>query len=172
MLIYINSAERLKNLQKAGAKLWQRISDLVIDDNLENTIVSIFKDSEVEVDPRDIEACHRLPLPRNSRGQDKKVIAKSVNQKHSEALLRDKKHISNKSFRHLNVSNKVISVYFCPYYRYIWGKCKDLQRQGQVNHVFNLGNVVCIKLSEKLVQLNCTITSDIPDFQSKSVTEN
>ena len=35
-----------------------------------------------------------------------------------------------------------------PYYRYIWGKCKDLRRKGQVNHTFCLGRIVCTKLSK------------------------
>ena len=52
------------------------------DEDLENTIISICKDSGVEIDPKDIEGCHRLPLSRNSRGQDKRVIVKFVNQKH------------------------------------------------------------------------------------------
>ena len=71
------------------------------DEDLENTIISICKDSGVEIDPKDIEGCHRLPLSRNSRGQDKRVIVKFVNRKHSKALLRDKKRISSKSFSHL-----------------------------------------------------------------------
>ena len=115
----------------------------------ENTIMSICKDSGVEIDPKDIAGCYRLLLLRNSRVQDKRVIAKFVNRKHLEALLRDKKRVSSKSFSHLNVLNKVFApVSFCPNYRYIWGKCKNLQRQGQVNHVFCLGGVVCIKLSK------------------------
>ena len=125
------------------------IPNTIPDNDPENTVISICRDSGVEIEPKDIEGCHRLPLSRNSRGQDKRVIVKFVNRKHSEALLRDKKRISSKSFNHLNVPDKFfVSVSLCPYYRYIWGKCKDLQRQGQVNHVFCLGGVVCIKLSE------------------------
>ena len=81
---------------------------------------------------KDIEYCHRLSLSRNSRGQDKRAIVKFVNRKHSEALLKDKKRISGKSFNHLNVPNNFfVSVSLCPYYSYIWDRCKDLQRQGQ-----------------------------------------
>ena len=113
------------------------IPNRIPDEDLENKITSICKDSGAGINPKDIEGCHRLPLSRNSRGQDKRVIVKFVNRKHSEALLRYKKRISSKSFSHLNVPNKIfISVSLCPYYRYIWGKCKDLQRQDQVNHVF------------------------------------
>ena len=97
------------------------------------TVISIRKDPGVEIDSEEIDDCHRLPLWRNSRRQDKRVIATFVNRKHSEALVRDKKRLSRKSFNHLNVSNKVfVSVSLCSHYRYIWGKCKDLQRQGQI----------------------------------------
>ena len=40
-------------------------------EDLENTVVSIFKDSGVEKDPENTERCHRLPLSRNSREHDK-----------------------------------------------------------------------------------------------------
>ena len=43
------------------------------------------------MEARDIEGCHRFPLSRNSRGHDKKVIAKFVNRKSAEALLKNKK---------------------------------------------------------------------------------
>ena len=129
--------------------------------------------NDIEGCPKDIEGCHRLPLSRNSRGQDKRVIVKFVNWKHSEALLRDKKWISSKSFNHLNVPNKVfVLVSLCPYYRYIWGKCKDLQRQGQVNHVFCLGGVVCIKLPENGSPIKLYRMNDVPEFPSESGVEN
>ena len=44
------------------------IPNRIPDEDLENTIISICKDSGVEIDPKDIEGCHRLPLSRNSRG--------------------------------------------------------------------------------------------------------
>ena len=62
------------------------IPNRIPDEDLENTIISICKDSGVEVDSRDIEGCHKLPLSRNSRGQDKRVMVKFVNRKHLEAL--------------------------------------------------------------------------------------
>ena len=43
------------------------IPNRIPDEDLENTIISICKDSGVELDPKDIEGCHRLPLSRNSR---------------------------------------------------------------------------------------------------------
>ena len=103
------------------------MSNSISDKDLENTVISICRDSGVEIDPKDIKGCLRLPLSRNSRGQDKRVIVEFVNQKQSIALLRDQKWISSKSFNHLNVPNNIfVSVSLCSYYRYIWGKCKNL----------------------------------------------
>ena len=92
------------------------------EDDLENTVVSICKDSGVEVNPKDVESYHRFPFSRNNREQDKRVIVQFVNRKHSETLLRDKKRIISKSFRHSNVPNKVFCffIYICIYiYIYI-----------------------------------------------------
>ena len=36
----------------------------------------------------------------------------------------------------------------CPYYRFLWGKCKELQRKGKVNQVFCLGSVVTVRVTE------------------------
>ena len=83
------------------------IRNSIPDEYLESTVVSICKDSGVEIDPTDTEECYRLPLSKSSGGQDKSVIVKFVSRKHSEALLRDKKQISSKSFYHLNAPNKV-----------------------------------------------------------------
>ena len=149
------------------------IPNTIPDNDLETTVISIRRDSGVEIDSKDIEGCHRLPLSRNSRGQDKRVNVKFVNRKHLEALLRYKKQISSKSLNHLNVPNKVfVSVSLCSYYRYIWVKCKDLQRQGQVNHVFCLGGVVCIKFSENGSPTKLYQMKDIPYFPSESSVEN
>ena len=120
--------ERIINLEKNPAKGEQYsrrnnielsgITNSICDKDLENTVNNICKKSEIDVDARDIEACHRLPLSRNSRGQDKSVIVKFVNRKYAEAMLKDKKRISIKNFGHLNITNKVfVFVSLCPYYK-------------------------------------------------------
>ena len=73
------------------------IPNSICDEDLENTVINICKESGIDVDARDIEGCHRLPLSRNSRGHDKRVIVKFVNRKYAEALLKDKKQISGKN---------------------------------------------------------------------------
>ena len=48
------------------------------------------------INPTDIEGCHRLPLGRNSTTDNKRVIFKFVNRKHSELMLHSKKSMSSK----------------------------------------------------------------------------
>lgn len=53
------------------------ISDLpnsIPDHDLENTVVSICKDSGAEIDPKDIEGCPRLSPSKNSKGKATKGL--------------------------------------------------------------------------------------------------
>ena len=113
-------------------------------------MIDIFHNSDVQIKPKDIGGCHRLPVSRYSRDSNKRVIVKFVNTKHPEAMVRNKKSISNKYFSNLNVHVKVfVSVSLCAYYRYIWGKCKDLQRRGKIYQVFCLGSTIAVKTTER-----------------------
>ena len=79
--------ERIQNLEKnhVGNNVeLSAIPNSICDEDLENTVINICKESGIDVDARDIEGCHRLPLSRNSRG---------INQRYAEAMLKDKKRI-------------------------------------------------------------------------------
>ena len=92
--------ERIINLEKIqvkGEQYSQRnnvelsgIPNSICDKDLKNTVINICKESERDVDARDIEGCRQLPLSRNSRGHNKKVIVRFVNRKQVEAFLKDK----------------------------------------------------------------------------------
>ena len=100
-----------------------------------------------------------MPLSRNNTGGTKRVIVKFVNRKHSEDVLRLKKIISSRS--KVFISN---SLY--PYYRYLWVKCKDLQRRGIFNQFFCLGSVVTIKVSENGPLVKIYHENDLKFYQS------
>ena len=71
-----------------------------------------------------------------------------------------------------NINNKVyINPSLCPYYRYIWGQCKDLQRRKMTHHVFCLGSAVAIKLTDQSLPLKIYHDSDIPYSQLDSIAE-
>ena len=66
---------------------FSNIPNDIRDNQLESNIIQICRESCVEVDHNDIEGCHRLPVSRYSRGDNKRVIVKFANRKHSEILL-------------------------------------------------------------------------------------
>ena len=118
------------------------------------------------------QACHRLPVRRNATNASKRVIVKFVNRKHAESILTKKFTLSSTDFSRLNINNKVyVKPSLCPYYRYIWGRCKDLQRRKMIHHVFCLGSVVAIKLTDQSLPLKTYHDSDIPYSQSDSTAE-
>ena len=86
-----------------------------VNQNLEETVNKICKDSGIDINTLDIEGCHRLPLGRNAANTSKRVIVKFVNRKHLEAMLQHKKDISKKS-------KVFVSHSLCPYYQFLWGK--------------------------------------------------
>ena len=130
---------RATELEKSQAKVEQYgrrnnveitgIPHEVLDNNLESKVIDISKDAGIEIGHIDIEGCHQLLLSRNNTGGTKRVIVKFVNRKHSEDILRLEEIISSRS--RVFISNSM-----CPYYRYLWGKCKYLQGRGIFNQFF------------------------------------
>ena len=112
--------ERIISLEKNLAKSEQYtrhnnielsgIPSDISEDNLDN-LIDICHDSGLEIEPKDIEGFHRLPVSRYSRDSNKRVIVKFVNRKYPEALLRNKKFISSKDFFHLTVHGKVLFLF-------------------------------------------------------------
>ena len=140
------------------------------ENNLEKVVIDICHDSGLEIEPKDIEGCHRLPISRYSRDSNKRVIVKFVNRKHPEALLRNKNSISSKDFSQLNIHGKVfVFVSLCPYYRYVWGKCKDLQRRGKIYQVFCLGDTIAVKVTERSNAMKIFHECDILDIDTDDV---
>ena len=115
---------------------------------------------DINISPRDIEGCHRLRLGRNSSNTSKRVIVKFVDQKHSQATLQRKKDINSK--------NKVFVTYWlCTYYRFLWGKFKDLQRKGRISQVFCLGAVVTIRVTENSPAIKILHARDLMVYQER-----
>ena len=129
--VNVNLGNQIVNLEKLQAKAEQYsrrnnieisgISNEIPDEDLENNVIKICKNSNIVIDPTDIKGCHCLHLGHKSTTDNKCVIVKFVNRKHSKLMLHSKKPISSKS--------KVYINHLCPYYFYIWAKFKDLQRK-------------------------------------------
>ena len=66
---------------------FSNIPNDIPDNQLENKVMQICRELGAEVDQNDTEGCHRLPVSRYSRNDNKEVIVKFVNRKNSETLL-------------------------------------------------------------------------------------
>ena len=74
------------SLDHASVKIYQFLHQDILLSLVDNTVINICKESGIDVDARDIEGCHRLPLSRNRRAHDKRVIVNFVNRKCAEAF--------------------------------------------------------------------------------------
>ena len=132
------------------------IPDTTNDDNLEDSIIEACKDTNIDVSETDIEACHRLPVRSNATNTSKRVIVKFVNWKHTESILPKTFTLSFTDFSRLNINNK---VYVSP------SLYKNLQHRKMIHHVFCLGSVVAIKLTDQSLSLKIYHGIDIPYSQ-------
>ena len=117
--VNVNLENQIVNLEKLQAKAEQynrrnsiEISGIlneIPDDDLEKHVIWICKNSTIAINLADIKGCHHLPLGHNSTTDNKRVIVKFGNRKHSEFKLHSKKSISSKSKLYINHS-------LCPYY--------------------------------------------------------
>ena len=110
LLIVRNVNENLQNRtitlekQQSNSEQYNRrnnvgisgISNEVVNQNLEQIVIGICKDSEIDVNPLDIKGCHRIPLGRNATNTTKKVIMNIISSRLSEAMLQRKKDMNQK----------------------------------------------------------------------------
>ena len=95
--------------------------------DLEKIIIKIGRAVDVVITKNDIEACHRLPKKAGTPGP-RNVIARFVNRKQCERLLRKSKQFANKSTQERAELNSRIFINnnLCGYYKLLWGKAKKL----------------------------------------------
>ena len=158
----VNLEQKLSKNEQYGRRNNVEISEIsnqIPDQDLEENVVKICKDSDINISAMDIEGCDRLPLGRNSINTTKRVIVKFVNGKHSEAMLQRKKGNSK------NMVFVTHSLY--PYYCFLWGKCKDLQRKGRISQVFCLGAVVTIRVTENSPAIKILHERDLMVYQER-----
>ena len=143
------------------------ILNTIPDNLLENTVISICRDSGVEIDPAKgyrglyVTGSHSQEI---AEGKIKQWLSNLSTGSTRKPYFETKKNSSSKSFNNLNVPNKVfVSVSLCPLHYGL--------NSGRVNF-FCLGSVVCIKLSENGSQIKLYHMNDNPDFPSESNVEN
>ena len=86
---------------------FSNVSNDITDNYLKSKVIQNCHESGVEGDHNDIDGYLHLPVSRYSRGDNKRVIVKFVNRKHSETLLYKKKFLSSRDLSYINVPSKI-----------------------------------------------------------------
>ena len=111
---------------------------------MEDKVRNIFGEIGVNVNERDIQACHRL------REKDKTIV-KFVNRKDCTNILSVKKDLKHLDPTKLSFSEETkifINESLCPYYRGIWNKCKKLRANQELHPFYTINGIVRVKLEE------------------------
>ena len=110
----------------------------------EETVRSVFKKIGVEIDERDVQACHRLK-------EKERTIVKFVNRKDCLQILRVKKDLKSLDPTELDFPENTkifINESLCPYYRGIWNKCKKLRAIQKIHQFYTISGLIRVKLEE------------------------
>ena len=111
---------------------------------LEETVRDVFKKIGVEIDERDVQACHRLK-------EKERTIVKFVNRKDCLQILRVKKDLKSLDPTELDFPENTkifINESLCPYYRGIWNKCKKLRAIQKIHQFYTISGLIRVKLEE------------------------
>ena len=95
----------------------------------------VFKKIDVEIDERDVQACHCL--------KEKEItIVKFVNRK-KELKSLDPTELDSRENTEIFVNESL-----CPYYTGIWNKCKKLRAVQKIHQFYTIGGLIRVKLEE------------------------
>ena len=110
----------------------------------EETVRSVFKKIGVEIDERDVQACHRLK-------EKKRTIVKFLNRKDCLQILRVKKNLKSLDLTDPDFPENAkifIREILYPYYGGIWNKCKKLRAIQKIHQFYTISGLIRVKLEE------------------------
>ena len=104
----------------------------------------VLKKIGVEIDERDVQACHRLK-------EKERTIVKFVNRKDYLQILRVRKELKSLDPTELDFPENTktfINESLRPYYRGIWNKCKKLRAIQKIHQFYTISGLTRLKLEE------------------------
>jgi len=121
-----NQYGRRNNIEISG------ISNDIEDDMLEEKVIKILEKIDVNVEQKDIEACHRLPPTK--RDKTKKTIIRFVNRKVAEKSLSNKKKLQNINKVELELPNTPLYIgeNLNDHYRELAWMCRRLRKENLI----------------------------------------
>ena len=135
---------------------------------LEETVRRVFKRIGVEINERDVQACHRLK-------EKERTIVKFVNRKDCLQILRVKKELKSLDPTELDFpqnTKSFINECLCPYYKGIWSKCKKLRTIQKIHQFYTISGLIRVKLEETDPSKIITHMVDLKDLFPDINTEN
>ena len=139
------------------------------DQDLVGNVQNVFEEIGVNIDERDIQACHQL------REKDRAIV-KFVNRKDCTNILRVKKNLKDLDPSKLSFSEGTktfINEDLFPYYRDIQNKCKKLRANQKLHQFYTVNGIVQVKLEENGPPKSITHILDLvnlfPDIEINSL---
>ena len=111
---------------------------------LDETVRGVFKKIGVEIDERNVQACHRLK-------EKERTTFKFVNRKDCLQIRRVKKDLKSLDATEFDFPENTkifINESLCPYYRGIWNKCKKLRVIQKIHQFYTISGLIRVKLEE------------------------
>ena len=161
----LNQYTRRSNIEVSG------IPNEIKDEVLEETVIKLLKSINVNCQPSDIEACHRLPTKRPDK--PKNTIIRFLNQKNAENCLVSRKQLKSVDLSVIDGSFRGQKIFIndnlCPYYRGIYGKCRALCNAGLINSFWSWKGQIFIKIGENSKKVGIAHVQELvemfPDFE-------
>ena len=162
-----NQYGRRNNIEISG------IPNVIDDDNLEGKIIEVFDKININISKTDIEACHRLPPPKNNSNGNKKVIIRFANRKICKKAFNNKKELKNIEMSSLNFadgSKLFINENLNPYFSRVGWQCRKLKNGKRINSYFFKNESFVINFGSSGCDINKKITRKsqlfdlFPDF--------
>ena len=151
---------RRNNIEIAG------ISDSVCDEDLDSKVIDILAEIGVNVESKDIEACHRI-----GKSSPKNSIVRFMNRKVCKSALKNRKKIRSVDATKLELpirSKLFINENLSPYFNKISFQCRRLKRAGKIIKVYSHEGIVHIvrtvqEKPKKIIHVN-DLTFMFPEF--------
>ena len=147
------------------------ISDSISDENLESKVIDILAEIDVNVESKDIEACHRI-----GKSSPKRSIVRFVNRKVCKSTLKNRKKLRSVDANKLGLprtSKVFINENLSPYFSKIAFNCRKLKRAGKIMKVYSREGIIHIvrtvqEKPKKIYHIN-DLSNLFPDFDFEDV---
>ena len=129
----------------------------VNDNTLKEKVIQVFEKVGCNIDPSNIEACHRITKKNDS------AIVKFSRRRDCQRVQSVKKNLQKLKMQGIGSTgdNKVfVNHSFCPYYHVLWSKSKVLLNMGKINRLMVSNGIVKVKISENSAPISIIHADD------------